>query len=130
MKNIKKTLLLLILILLAVGAILFIKFKQNSIKSNVSNETNYATLKIEEGKIYDISDFVGITALEATQKKVGVVAKGEGINAFVTSINGKQANTNQKEFWEFKVNGQQAQVGAGSYIIKNHDQIEWKIANY
>lgn len=130
MKNIKKTLLPSILILLVVGAIIFVKFKQNSIKSNVPGEIYYATLKIEENKTFDISNYVGKTALEATQNKVEVVAKGEGINAFITSIAGRQADTNQKEFWEFKVNGQQAQVGAGSYIIKNHDQIEWKITNF
>lgn len=130
MKNLKKPLIPLILIVLIVSTILFIKFKQHSTKSNVSGETNYATLKIEENKTYDISDYVGKTALEATQNKVDVVTKGEGANAFVTSIARRVADVNLKEFWEFKVNGQQAQAGAGSYIIKNHDQIEWKITNF
>lgn len=130
MKNIKKILLPLILISLVLSVILFIKYKQTDLRSNTPSETNYATLKIEENTIYDISDYVGTTALEAIQNKVEVVAKGDGVNAFITSIAGRQANTNKKEFWEFKVNGQQAQVGAGSYIIKNHDQIEWKITNF
>lgn len=130
MKNTTKKLLPLILIFLFIGGVLFVKLKQDIVKFGTPNETNYATLKIEDNETHDISDYVGKTALEATQGKVEVITKGEGENAFVISVDGKQADTNQKEFWEFKVNGQQAQIGAGSYIIKNHDQIEWKITNF
>lgn len=129
MKN-KKILLLGGLVALAVGIFLFAKLKSFGEHSVSTNETYYATLKIEGGQTYDVSDFVGKTALEATESKVVVVANGTGENAFVTSISGQSADVKKREFWEFKVNGTQAQVGAGSYIIQNHDQIEWKITNY
>ena len=75
---------------------------------------------IEEGK----------TALDLTKQVAKVETKGEGQNAFVNSINGKAANSVKKEFWELLVNGKPAEVGAGSYKIKNGDKIEWRISTY
>ena len=40
------------------------------------------------------------------------------------------ASSNDKEFWALYVNGKQAEVGAGTYIIKNNDTIEWRIETY
>jgi len=75
---------------------------------------------IEEGK----------TALDLTKQVAKVETKGEGQNAFVISINGKVANSVKKEFWEFLVNGKPAEVGAGSYQLKDGDKIEWRISTY
>jgi hypothetical protein len=94
---------------------------------------SFANLKIDikgNSSSYDISNFVGKTALEATDVKTTVVTNGTGINAFVTSINGRNADTKKREFWEFDVNGKEALVGAGSYTLNNHDEIEWKITSY
>jgi hypothetical protein len=55
---------------------------------------------------------------------------GEGANAFVTSINGHAADSAKHEFWKFVVNGQDAQVGAGSYTTKSSDTISWEIDTY
>ncbi len=74
--------------------------------------------------------FIGKTALEATQSNSKVEISGSGENAFVTSINGRTADSKKHEFWELDANGSQTQVGAGSYIIKNNDKIEWKISTY
>lgn len=68
----------------------------------------------------------GKTALELLQAKANATTNGEGANAFVTAINGYQADSS-KEFWAFYVNGEQAQVGAGSYTTKSTDQITWKV---
>ena len=99
-------------------------------KNNVQNVS--AILKIGNAgtQSFDISGFVGKTALEATISKANVTTNGTGINAYVTSINGLEADTKKREFWEFNINGSQARVGAGSYVIQNHDEIQWKIANY
>ncbi len=129
MKNFKKLLLPAVLILVVVAGFLIFKFKSPRTLPAVSRETNYATLKIE-GQAYDISDYVGKTALEATEAKISITTNGTGANAFITSIGGRSANTLKREFWEFDVNGVEAPIGAGSYIIKNHDEIKWKVANY
>lgn len=79
---------------------------------------------------FDISNFVGQTALAATQAKFKVITSGTGVNAFISSINGRVADSKKREFWQFDVNGVEAQVGAGSYIIQKGDLISWHIATY
>ena len=76
--------------------------------------------EIEEGK----------TALDLTSQVAKVETKGEGQNAFVTGIGGRAADTAKKEFWEFTINGKPADVGAGSYKVKNGDKVEWRITTY
>lgn len=73
---------------------------------------------------------IGSTALRLLISTHKIVVKGEKENAFVTAIDGKVASVVDKEFWSFYVNGKQAQVGAGSYFVKNNDTIEWKIETY
>ena len=135
MKNYLKTASILVLILvLAVG---FWLIKAKNEKTTIQNEKVVqqivASLKINDGtstKTFDISSFVGQTALTATQADAKVVTSGTGTNAFVTSINGRVADTKKKEFWELDANGAETQVGAGSYTVQNHDQIEWRINTY
>ena len=67
----------------------------------------------------------GKTALELLQQNADVEMSGEGEMAFVTSINGYTAKSD--EFWSFLVNGQMAEVGAGTYVTTNNDEITWKI---
>ncbi len=70
------------------------------------------------------------TALSLLTKTNKVEMTGTGKNAFITSINDRVADKNKHEFWAFYVNGKQAQVGAGSYILHPADKIEWKIETY
>ena len=72
----------------------------------------------------------GITALQLLSINHKVTAKGEKENAFITTIDMREALTVNREFWAFYVNGKQATVGAGSYFVKNNDTIEWKIETY
>lgn len=78
------------------------------------------SLNLEEGK----------TALDATKKVTDVVTSGEGEMAFVTSINDREADASKNEFWELVINGEPAQVGAGSYEIKDGDKIEWRVSTF
>jgi len=70
------------------------------------------------------------TALQLLYITCNIVTKGQKENAFITAINGRMADENKREFWAFYVNGVQAQVGAGTYVVKNNDTIEWKIETY
>jgi hypothetical protein len=87
-------------------------------------------------KLSSQKDFVkgevnsGKTALELTKGVARVVTKGDGAAAYVTEINGIVASDAKKEYWAFYINGKMAEVGAGSYILKNGDKIEWKIEKY
>ncbi len=69
----------------------------------------------------------GKTALELLQElDPTATTSGEGANAFVTAIGGREADQS-KEFWAFYVNGEQAAVGAGSYEMADGDEITWKL---
>ena len=87
-------------------------------------------------KIFGQKDFIkqeiisGKTALDLTKEKTNIKAKGEGVNAYVTEINGQEALNSKKEYWAFFVNGKMAEIGAGSYQLKEGDKIEWKIEKY
>jgi len=73
---------------------------------------------------------IGSTALQLLTSTHKVLSKGEKENTYITAIDRRVASGTNKEFWSFYVNGKQAQVGAGSYIVKNNDTIEWKIETY
>ncbi|WP_246256625.1 DUF4430 domain-containing protein [Isoptericola halotolerans] len=51
---------------------------------------------------------------------------GEGEMAFVTAIKGHAAEDGA-EFWAFYVDGEMAQVGAGSFETEDGQQIQWKL---
>ncbi len=73
----------------------------------------------------------GKTALELLKAKDPKAAtKGDGANAYVTSVGGYAASDTKKEYWAFYVNGKLSDVGAGTYVTKSSDQISWKIATY
>lgn len=68
----------------------------------------------------------GKTALDILKSSYNVETKTyDGIGEMVTSINGVAPD--EKHFWAFYVNGQQAQVGAGQYTTKQGDKISWKL---
>jgi hypothetical protein len=135
MKKYTKIVLPLVIILLL--GFSFWNLKLQDQKITIQNEKAVqqisASLKISYGtnvQSFDISGFIGKTALEATQASTKVITTGTGTGAFVTSIGSRTADTKKREFWELDANGTETQVGAGSYIIQNNDQITWKISNY
>lgn len=72
----------------------------------------------------------GWSAYDLLKSYNTVATKGEGINTYITTIDNHRADEGDKEFWAFYVNGKQASVGAGSYILQPEDKIEWKIEKY
>jgi hypothetical protein len=68
----------------------------------------------------------GRTALELLlEADPSATVEGEGENAFVTGIGGVEAGEN--EFWALYVDGEQAQVGAGSLVTEDGQEITWKL---
>lgn len=129
---------LVIVIILTISVFGFVYFKGNTKKQNEQvtprAQTQNVIIKVPvngEVKNYDASVFVGKTVIEA-MTDVGITFKvsGEGENSFVISIENYEVDAKKREFWEFLVNGKQAEIGAGTYIIKPNDQIEWKLSNY
>lgn len=135
-KYLKISLLLATVLALCLG---FWSLKNHNQKTSIPNERTVRnfklTLTINNGvttKSFDASGYLGKTALETTLSLTNgkVVTKGTGVNAFVTSIDGRAADDSKHEFWELFVNGLSSTMGAGTYIVKDGDQIEWHINTY
>ena len=124
---------ILVLIVLAIFAGYFFYQNKLSLTKKSVIQQNILTVYL---KLAGQNDFVkqeigvGKTALGLMKEKAKVVTKGDGVNAYVTEINGVTAQESKKEYWAFYVNGKLAEVGAGSYKLKQGDKIEWKIEKY
>ncbi|MBI5127281.1 DUF4430 domain-containing protein [Candidatus Roizmanbacteria bacterium] len=126
----KKPIVLIVLAFILVAAGVF-TYKTFFAKKATVSEQITVFLKTDTGDQYlELRTKKGNTALQLTQERMDVDVRGEGKNAYVTGINGREADSKKKEYWAFYVNGKPAEVGAGSYILKQGDKIEWKIENY
>ena len=68
----------------------------------------------------------GSTSLEQLKEEASDVLTTESeYGELVDSIEGHKGGTEGK-YWSFYVNGEMAQVGAGAYVQKEGDWIEWK----
>ena len=67
----------------------------------------------------------GQTALALLEKYEPIQTKHYSFGDLVVSINGTPGNG--PKYWSFYVNGKMATVGAGAYITKDGDSIEWKL---
>lgn len=119
-------------IFLLIGAVVFyekIPVRNNNVAGvSVANLVVYQ--KIADNNLTKLNFKYGDTALDLLKKTGAIKTKGEGKNAFVVQINNKKADEKNKEFWAFYVNGKMAEVGAGSYQLKNNDQVEWKLEKF
>ncbi len=123
---------ILVLVILAIFAgYFFYQSKSQLTKKFVIKQNLSVYLKLAGEENFSKSEVVvGKTALDLTKEKTNIKTKGEGVNAYVTEINGQEALNSKKEYWAFYVNGKMAEVGSGSYKLKNGDKIEWKIEKY
>jgi len=128
----------IIIVLVILSAMFFIGFKyvnNKKIDTQIKKQIQFTVsqkISIKEfSKTYDkIKVVEGISALELLQQTTKTKTKGEGRNAFITSINGREADGNKNEFWSFEINGKEAMIGAGSYILKPQDTILWTIKKF
>jgi hypothetical protein len=68
----------------------------------------------------------GKTALDVLKSQYEVETQSFGdVGEFVSSINGVKPDS--AHFWAFYVDGEIAQVGAGSYVTKSSETIQWKL---
>lgn len=73
---------------------------------------------------YQVKENTTALALLKTSHQVETKDFGS-LGEMVVSVDGMTARVDQ--FWAFYVNGKLANVGAGSYILKNSDKVEWKL---
>lgn len=135
LSSITKILIGTIIIFLAVAGVYF---WANSQKVQEVNQPKTDSQK-EETVVLIIDDGLGetdqfelelkeeTTVLELLKKsKIELDYTESDIGVFINSIKGIQNNQNNKTYWLFYLNGQQAVQGAGEATAKPGDTIEWK----
>lgn len=127
MKNFKKYIypasaLLLALVLLSIT---FVSLSKNNNQEKKSTKQTSAEAMEKDEITYQGEE--GVDAYILLTKKADIEEDTSGL---ITSINGKKADNNKKEFWSFYVNDKQAAVGPKDYITKDSDIITWKIESY
>lgn len=140
MNFVRKNILLISITALIISGSAFLMTSQNRAETpkNTFNLTSEKTEKIKvtikadsQEKSYQVEAAVGKTALETTKLATSdIETTGEGQSAFITAINGRQADPNKKEFWKLVINNEDAKVGAGSYTVQKGDTISWEIDTY
>ncbi len=126
MKSLQKKLIIFPLITILLG-ILIIFTLFSPIATKKSDISTVSPTSIQAAKNVSYSGREGVDALNLLKEKATVEQEASG---FVSGINGRKADTAEKEFWAFYVNGKMAEVGPADYVTKDTDNIEWKIENY
>ncbi len=100
--------------------------KTKSVQASVSithsilfPETVTRTITVQTGK----------TALEILDSTATITTSKSSYGVLVESVNGYKNGTDNK-YWTYMINGKEAPIGAGEYIVKNGDIIEWKFTSY
>lgn len=72
----------------------------------------------------------GQTALTLLKEKYPKTSTktAEGLGEYVTGINCREAGST--EYWQFSVNGKSSDIGAGAYVSKSTDTLEWKLTSF
>lgn len=130
-KSFYKIFIIILIALVVFASYFFYQSKSQSTKKSVAQQTFTVYFKTSGQKDFVKKEMIsGKTALDFTKETVLIKTKGDGVDAYVTEINGIIAQDSKKEYWSFYINGKMAEVGAGSYKLKNGDKIEWKIEKY
>jgi len=131
-KSFYKIFIIILIVLTVFAGYFFYQNKSQSTKKSIVQQQNLIVYLKLVGQADFIKQDVSVnkTALDLTKEKANVKTKGDGVNAYVTEIDGITAQDSKKEYWAFYVNGKMAEVGAGSYKLREGDKIEWKIEKY
>lgn len=141
MSKINKTLIFLVIILLA---IIFMAEQWNINKKESSNQSKVlpATTQVENIQVKLLIDgFISTEQLIELRDGSTVFSVLELINQQNPALNldfetyenlgvlikqlGDKVNGQDNKYWQYYINGQQLMMAADQYILKNNDKIEW-----
>ena len=119
-QQIKAKILILPALILVVGAGVAIwshgvNPEQVQVVKNSQSQTTEISYKGQSGK----------DALTLLKTHAQVQTKHYSFGDLVTAING--ATGNGPKYWTFYINGKEAQLGAGTYVTKSTDMLDWKL---
>lgn len=119
----KKNLIIIALVLIAIITALSLIGYFNQKKVNPSNISANITVNLADTKKTNSYSGPEITALDLLKKYNSVNTTSSTYGEFVNCINTLCSNNNY--YWMYSVNGKLAQTGAGSYLVKNNDNLEF-----
>lgn len=114
----KLTTLMIVLLVIGTGGVASLLTQNEAPKAQVTTEQSQTTYVKYKG-------VGGQTALDLLKKYTKAETKHYDFGDLVTAINGTEGNG--PKYWSFYVNGKLADVGAGAYVTKDSDVIEWKL---
>jgi hypothetical protein len=123
----------LALLVIGGGATAYIVTQDNDTKSteqSIQKTDDQVKVLSSSAEEFSYQGQDGKTALELLQKATTTVMKGEGEFAYVTSINGTEADSTKNQYWSFLINDEMSMVGAGSYTTNSSDVIKWELASF
>ncbi len=112
--------------LIAVGATL-VRLTPSQTASRNTTPASQEEIRPAAEPHYSYEGQEGVNALLLLERYYQITQDEAGL---VTSINGREAEADKREFWAFYVNGTSSPVGPQQYITKEGDRIEWKIETY
>ena len=80
----------------------------------------------KDGKTISYDGVEGRTALQTLKNSLEIETKDTGFGEFVEGINGIKAQA-EKEYWALYINGKMVTEGAGTYVQKAGDKVEWRL---
>ena len=115
------------------GGLFFVATNTNStqveIVDSAQSQLTTSTITINQaGTVVSYPGVEGETALDTLKKLADVRVEESAYGEFVTGIGVVEADAT-KNFWGYTVNGEFADVGAGEYVAKEGDQIEWQLTD-
>ncbi|XP_010985306.3 transcobalamin-1 isoform X1 [Camelus dromedarius] len=91
------------------------------------NKTYSTSVTVKNGSVF-------LDVMEAAQKKNRTLfcftTEESSWGPYVTSVQGIQANNNDRTYWELLSNGKSLSQGVGSYVVKDGDNLEVRWAKY
>ncbi len=98
-------------------------------QNNVKQEQSGEVVQMVPASTIKYSGQEGRTALDLLKESHRVDTKSTSFGEMVIGIDGTAVDES-KQYWAFYLNGSLSQVGAGTYVTKSGDQIEWKIESF
>ncbi|MBX4191344.1 MAG: DUF4430 domain-containing protein [Candidatus Doudnabacteria bacterium] len=99
--------------------------ENGAVTPNTNQNPGIAVGEPNPSMVISYSGVEGKNALELLRASHRVDVKSYSFGDMVTGIDGITPDT--RHFWAMYVNGTMSQTGAGQFVTKKSDRIEWKI---
>ncbi len=100
--------------------------KANTVEWCITPKTG-SKICLQDNFSQDETAEVSLQDVDKASEKIEVKTVESSLGAIITEVNGYKPTS--KEFWEFKVNGQQSSVGVSEYLLIPGDKLELALSS-